>query len=85
MCSKCNETPAQLGIHGDRCFRHTQHVPTIELLGDTVDNVDTLVEVALCWLRQNGPTNPEWVEQCVVYIEMMGSTGQAEIDQDESG
>ena len=26
LCSMCNETRAILGIHGDRCFRHTQHV-----------------------------------------------------------
>ena len=47
LCVKCNETPSQGGIHGDRCFRHTEYVPTIELLGDTVDNVDALVKMAL--------------------------------------
>ena len=77
--------PTEGGIHGDRCFRHTEHVPTIELLGDTVDNLDILVKMAPYWLRQNDPEDPEWVEKYVIYIHvgMMGTTGQAEIDQDE--
>ena len=39
--------------------------------------------MALYWLRQNDPEDPEWVEKYVIYIGMMGTTGQAEIDQDE--
>ena len=63
--------PRPGGIHGDRCFRHTEHVPTIELLGDTVDDLDTLVQMALYWLRQNDPEDPEWIEKYVIYIGMM--------------
>jgi hypothetical protein len=80
---KCNETPSQGGIHGDRCYKHTAHVPTIELLGDTIDNVDSPVKMALYWLRQNDSEDPEWIEKYVIYIGMMGTTGQAKIDQDE--
>ena len=79
----CVETPAQGGIHGDRCYKHTSRALTIELLGDTVDNLDTLVKMTLYWLRQDDPTDPEWIEKYVVYIGLMGTTGQAEIDQDE--
>jgi hypothetical protein len=76
----CNETPAQAGIHEDRCYKHTAHVPTIELLDDTVDDLRILVEMALYWLRQNDPSDPKWIEKYVIYIGMMGTTGQAEID-----
>ena len=82
LCVKCGKTPAQGGVHGDRCFRHTEHAPTIELLGDAVDNVDALVKMALHWLRQNDPEDPEWIEKHGIYIGMMGTTGRKEIDQD---
>ena len=41
------------------------------------------MQEALYWLRQNGPEDPEWIEKYVLYIGLMGSTGQKEIDQDE--
>ena len=41
------------------------------------------MKTALYWLRQNDPTDPEWIQQYVLYIGMMGTTGQAEIDLDE--
>ena len=83
MCIKCNETPAQNGIHGDHCYRCTLHVPTIEILSDTVDNLGILMGMAAYWLQQNDPADPEWIQKCVLYIGMMGTTGQSEIDQDE--
>ena len=84
MCVKCGETPRRGGIHGDRCFKHTEHAPTNELLDDTVDNLDILVKMARYWLRQNDPTDPEWIQKYVLYIGLMGTTGQNEIDQDET-
>jgi hypothetical protein len=39
--------------------------------------------MALYWLRQNDPSDPKWIEKYVIYIGMMGTTGQAEVDQDE--
>ena len=82
MCSQCHLTPARNGIHGDRCCRCTLHVPTIQLLDDTVDSLDILIEEAAHWLRKNDPTDGEWIQKYVCYI-MMGTTGQNEIDQDE--
>ena len=42
-----------------------------------------MVEMALYWLRQNDPSDPKWIETYVIYIGMMGTTGQAEIGQDK--
>ena len=43
---------------GDRCFRHTLHVPTVQLLDDTDDSLAIIIEHAAYWLHQNGPEDP---------------------------
>ena len=39
----CDTTP-QFGVHGHRCTFHSLHVPTIELLDDTIESIEILAE-----------------------------------------
>ena len=63
----CDTTP-QFGVHGHRCCTHSLHVPTIELLDDTL-----LAAIGRDSIKEDhSPT----------YAGLLGTSGQSEIDQD---
>ena len=53
--------------------QHSLHVPTIELLNDTVESVEFLVAIGRDSIKE---------DHSAVYAGMLGTTGQSEIDQD---
>ena len=68
----CDTTP-QFGVHGHRCYAHSLHVPTIELLDDTVESVKFLAAIGRDAIKEDhSPT----------YAGLLGTSGQSEIDND---
>ena len=61
------------GVHGHRCCAHSLHVPTIELLDDTVESVEFLAAIGRDAIKE---------DHSLVYAGLLGTTGQSEIDQD---
>ena len=63
----------QFGVHRQRCYVHSLHVPTIELLDDTIESVEVLAAIGRESIKEDhAPT----------YAGLLGTSGQAEIDQD---
>ena len=62
-------------VHGHRCraHMHSLHVPTIELLDDTVESVENLAAFGRDSITEDHPA---------VYAGLLGTSGQSEIDQD---